>query len=195
MYNDVQWAQNVMRAPSWTLQDEQLRVCFHIITLFAGAVQVVQLLSTLKDAWKPCASLPFEQDLATVFESELQRRVAEVVQASSDQASVICSNLLTWRNKHLKGVEAGLKQTGLERISRVIEALRAKAYLLFMQQAAPNLNKRQVTTSGDSCGKSASCSSLHGWWQVDSLTAQQLACMRGWSRLHRQASLPGSLWP
>lgn len=93
---------------------------------------------TLADAWKRCPLLPFETDIDAVSEDVLKQRAGSVRQAFSDDSTQILNNLKAWREKYLKGLKANSAINDLERFKGTVEALRAKARLLYI---AANDNK------------------------------------------------------
>jgi hypothetical protein len=90
-------------------------------------------LGTLADAWQPCPLLSFE-DTLPANEGTLLARAAFTQQSKSSDAAVILSNLKKWRERYLAGKKRRAGHNEMERYKETVEALRAKAYLLYQQE-------------------------------------------------------------
>lgn len=90
---------------------------------------------TLATAWKACPLLDFEGNLPE-NEEVLKAATKDPMLTKSDDPEVILSNLLRWRNKWLTAVKKGLPQQDLKTYREGVEALRYKAYLLYLQENA-----------------------------------------------------------
>jgi hypothetical protein len=89
---------------------------------------------TLADAWQPCQQLKFEGPLPS--NEDTLKAKAESTQQSrgSDDANIILNNLKKWRGKYLDGERNRAQRNQMELYKDTVEALRAKAYLLYQKE-------------------------------------------------------------
>lgn len=112
-------------------------------------------LGTLADAWQP--ELPFEQDLSVLSDQQLQVRANYCSQAASNDPEIILKNLQAWRLKYCYAEQSSSRST-LEDYRSKVEAIRAKARLLFLQQKAEAwFNKPVFGTRQQVCRQAAIC--------------------------------------
>jgi hypothetical protein len=119
--------------------------------------QVEQPRGTLADAWRPRKHLQFETDIATVSQEVLVQRTVNVPQASSDNPEQILDNLRKWRDKYLSYIrKAGATNSDLRNYRDGVEALRAKALLLYRK------SQQEVRSSRAGGRRGAHCSCYRG---------------------------------
>ena len=92
-------------------------------------------MGTLADAWQPCPLLKFEGKLPD-NEDTLTARAESTHQSGSNESQKILQILKMWRDKYLAADKKGVAPHDLERLRNTVEALRAKAYLLYLRENA-----------------------------------------------------------
>lgn len=90
-------------------------------------------LGKIDTAWQPCPLLKFELKIEHLSEQELEQRCSNVIQASSPDINIILGNLQKWRDKYLKAERLN-NARDMEKYRSGVEALRARARLMFLQQ-------------------------------------------------------------
>jgi 6-phosphofructokinase len=95
-------------------------------------------LGTLTDAWQPCPLLSFEGTLPA-NEDTLQARADSTQQSKANDPDIILQSLQRWREKYLAHQQRGAPPHDLERVKDTVEALRARAYLLYQQERSVKL--------------------------------------------------------
>jgi hypothetical protein len=118
---------------------------------------------TIADAWHPCGLLPFEGDISRRSDAELEQQAADAPQASSRDELVILNNLHDWRKKCITAVKTN-DRVQIERYSHTVEAIRARARLIFLQKNGDNFKRRAHAQVGGLKRRGLGWRRWQGWW-------------------------------
>jgi hypothetical protein len=120
-------------------------------------------LGILADAWQPFPLLRFERHLP-FNEGQLQVMASSVPQCTRNDPYAILHTLKKWREKYLAQEQQGAPPHQLGRIKDTVEALRARAYLLYQQERS--VKWLQNTRVSDSWLQGASGVKVKWVWGV-----------------------------